>query len=518
MRLAQNDLPGVGSLAIAQSLLLAVLAYNLISFELIPADNGLGYDGATYAKLAAEYDEMIRDGLLSKYYAQRILLPVAVRVALDALSIPVTRDAIIYSFIVINFVALCMSATIWWATIRAAGLNRLMFFVGYAGICLIYPNAKQAFYYPVLTDTVAFLLGCTLVYALVIKSVGLLLALGLVGSFIWQISASVVALLSISMLFTFRRPVATVEFPFGFKPVHLYLAIAFGAFLALMVLLASLAGILPLGMWLRGEDLKASIYTRLLTNIPALAIVTAATAGLALAALASEPRFSSTPKAAFLHVAVAGLVLIIPRTIVDLIANPALPSPGMDGMAGMIAGAVVQRVSDGMVLLPLVAHAVYFGPVFMLLVLFWHRVVCVAVQSGPAFVVGLLIFTGLAIFSESRFNTLLWPLVVFLTIQSVKSELSHRASIAIMAVLVFVYSRIWITINQGPWPEPKMAMLDQWPKSIYFAPLGPWMNWTFYLAQSGLVVITLLILIAVLRPPRLGPSRRTDAPVSVGRA
>lgn len=64
-----NWTPNLRDTMLSVGMVLGLVIVFLVNPETIPAGNGFGYDGVTYAGMVANLDQMIANGELSSYYA-----------------------------------------------------------------------------------------------------------------------------------------------------------------------------------------------------------------------------------------------------------------------------------------------------------------------------------------------------------------------------------------------------------------------------------------------------------------
>lgn len=484
-------------------LVIIIFAFHASWPEIIPAGNGVGYDGVIYAEMVARLDEMIKQGQLSSYYAQRILPSLIARTWMDIFGIAKTDKNIIQIFIIINLILVLISAGFWVAIAKRLNLGKAAFLIGASGIVLFFLNAKQIYYNPVMTDSYALMTGCGLAYAAVSRRLLLLCVLSVSGAFAWQMSGTVGALLVIALLFEFQKSPPAGRLLIENKPA-LYGLISCILLISLAVVASSVALSLMAPerkSYFLGRILNFD-FTRMLTNSATLLLIGLGALSILIAVYLAKPRLTAGPSKIAAHVVVASLIIAIPAVIVRLISNPDIPALGLQGFREILSALLLDRVSDRMVLLPFIAHAIYYGPVFLLLIATWPDAVRSATALGPFAPLMLLLFIGLSGFSESRFSSLLWPFVVMIAAKAQEGRAIGTPFVIAFAALTAIYSRFWLRINQAPWPKPDLSYTDQWPKSIYFSQYGPLMNWNFYIGQGILVAVSLGILVWTMRGPR----------------
>ena len=149
---------------------------------------------------------------------------------------------------------------------------------------------------------------------------------------------------------------------------------------------------------------------------------------------------------------------------------------------------------EGKFLLPIVTHAVFWGPIVLLILLCWEKF-CVELRKlglGITVVVALSLPLGLV--AEPRFITLTWPIAV-LGLTLTFEDMERRASFKyIFAGLTVDFAQFWMKVNTAPWPKPDEEGLFELPKQIYFMHYGLWLSWPFFWGELLVVTLSVLLL------------------------
>ena len=482
--------------ALSFGLILALLLAFFLNPETIPAGNGFGYDGVMYARMVAEIDQMISSGQLSTYYSQRILPSLLVRMGLQSLGLPLDSFRVIWGFRALNVGLLLLSLPLWFAIAQRLKVSRAGYWLGIAGLFLAFPNAKQLFYYPVLTDTFAFAIGLALLWSYLAGRPALIALFSIVGAFAWQLAGLIGLLLVVSSLLRIdpeSKPKAgLVRRPSGYATGLVFLGVACAAALVALLYPADAdIGPATVEATTPPETLKL-----VLTNLPILALAVIFLARICVLSWSGVWRPMLTRKRV-VHVALLVVaMLFVPKVVLGVISNDSIPPPGISGYGDTLEALLYLRVREGLFLLPVIAHSVYYGPIFILFVILWRKVAETAIELGPGFAVAISLFVVLSVFSESRFSFMLWPFAVAAVVKAFSASHVTRLMTGLVVITAVAYSKAWYRINQGEWQPPDHLALDQWPKSAYFSHLGPWMSVEHYTAQC-LVVGTLFFLFAV---------------------
>jgi hypothetical protein len=478
------------------TLLALVLTCFFANPETIPAGGGFGYDGVIYAQMVSEIDTMISRGELSEYYAKRVLPSLVIRQGLIATGLPFDANNIINGFRILNFLLLVFCVPFWMAIAQQVRVSTLGFWTGILGLVLIFPNSRQLFYYPVLTDTFAFTVGTAMVWAYITRRIYLITLLSLLGTFAWPLTAFIgISLLVLTLL--------------SFGTTNLEVAERISRRISIGLLFVLLPFLIAIGsLHLNGFNLQQCLFgrtypfdpfLRLFINLPNLILAGSFVAYLSTLSIFTRwiPELDTIKAVTVAALLIA--IVIIPKIIINLISNPSISAPGMYSYIDIIKGLLITRVRDDLAFLPLVSHVVYYGPVFLLLLTLWRPVAATTVKLGPGFVFTLTVFSVLSIFAESRFTSMLWPFTVTLVSKTISEINVPKSAILTFVLCAAWFSKLWLNINQGPWPKPDLAHLFEWPKSVFFSSQGPWMTSSHYVLQGMIVALSLLIISVTLR-------------------
>lgn len=439
---------------------LALVLWSHVGDELIPVKDGTGYDGSVYAEIVRDpvgsFTGDLR-GHWDTHRAQRVLPSLVVWGVLKPLGLHTSTTAIVLGFQVLNYLLLAASAALWWLVARNAGLSRVAGWVGFVGLFVNYGIGKFSAYYPVLTDTSGFFLGTLLLWSLVARRHALMPLVAVVGAFTWP-----TVTYSALLLYTLSRPVAAAS-PGRFAR---WWAVLVAATVAVAVAVAAerlhacergcVSGAVRDAVW----DAALPVGITLLVVFVLLAVQPLAerlTPGAVLRAV-RWPRLVVS----VLVVAAVGYVL------------GQLAEPSQHTLTRTLSNTVLGGAAKPGVFL--VAHAAYYGPVLLLLLLTWRRGVRLAAQHGTGLVALLMVYVLLGIGSESRILVNQWPFLVFVAALVVDDLGWSRGRAWALGVLALVMSRVWLPVTQGPLTGRR----DAYPDQLYGMSVGPRMTLLSY--------------------------------------
>jgi hypothetical protein len=143
----------------------------------------------------------------------------------------------------------------------------------------------------------------------------------------------------------------------------------------------------------------------------------------------------------------------------------------------------------------LVAHAAFFGPIVLLVVACWPRIVRRARDLGLGAVAVLAVLVAVSLNSQSRHFIDMVPFAVVLAVAVVAPILRpwHVVTFGVVAVAA---SKVWLPINDGPFPFPGTGYELQFQR--LFMNLGPWMSGDSYVIQGSVLLVVAATGLAVL--------------------
>jgi hypothetical protein len=462
-----------------------VLLYGLLQMrwgERIPASDGLGtYDGRRYGEIARDPRREIAEEGLDLFRLQRILPSAAVHLALRATGSSFETRDIVRAFLVLNCICQVALVLVWRQIARTCGLGPTGTWLGFVLLFLNFANLKQPYYYPVLTDTPAVLLGALAVWLHLRDRPLALFIVILLAAFTWP-----ALFVSASLLFVFDRK--------GLRaPPPPYLPRALGS------ALAGLGVALLAGAFL-GFDATLSGWI-------SLGVLIAYAAGVAWSLLGSERLFERGTYLRGLH---RGRLLLAVATFVVLrvLLAQASTAPGMTVSRHIRHIFLYNWGKPGLFLL---AHAVYFGPVVVLLALYWRVARDALHELGLGLTAYAAFQLGHAINPETRQLVDALPLYALLAAMAGERCGLAARHVLLVAAWGLLASKVWLPINQGAWGAP-----DALPAQLYFMNMGPSMTKSALLVQAGVVVVAAVVLWAALPPAaaalRAAPGRPAPEP------
>jgi hypothetical protein len=482
-------------------LVLLLGAITLILGDMVPANDGLGWDGVMYGKLTRDMFQMIHDGQLNSYYAQRVLPSLLVRGLLDLTGLPLTNPNIIKAFFLYNWVLLLGVCMLWRRVSNHFSLSVTGRWLGFAAIFLNFECAKQSFYYTVLTDVTALFVGMLMLVFYVERRPLPLLITSLIGAFAWQVvglsGAILLAFMNTALSASAITPVSVLP---AVSAPHVIRRIS-KTWWIVLALSALVVAVVFGGFALFGEE-PTLLRTKLLQGVGRFATgapsLLAAFIGLAM--LVNSRAFIAEVLVGIrrtnkLPVAFAIAAIVIPALVVRAISNPLVPNPS--GM-GLVAWLMLLP-PNGKILLSLVTNFVFWGPMVIVLLLKWDAFCVEARRLGPGFVFVIGLSLLLCLVTEPRFITSAWPFFVLGGVLVMEKQ-TGRQFLIVFGVLTLLLAQFWLKINFEPWVGPADDNLKSFPKQLYFMHYGLWMSWPTFAVQLLLAGITIVLMKKSLEP------------------
>jgi hypothetical protein len=488
-----------GSHRLMTLIVLSLGLYSLFWGERISAGNGLGFDGRVYASMTREIGSQIATGQLGSYYAQRILPSAIVHGMLRIAEAADNNENIIRCFELYNLLLVVGACRIWKRVADKLSLSVAGRWIGFGGLFLNFQCSKQTFFYPVLTDVTALFTGTLLLmFYLERKPIGLLVTT-LIGAFAWPIVSVCGALLLVFLRSEFPKQVIAPATRLRLErtPTLAQLvkfggggALVFSAVGNLLLMHSSAEHTCKLPSILaNGTDPSVVPCTleRMLTGLPSLAALTLALT-LLIGSWAFFPAIIVGLRKTPIHLVVLAIFAVaVPSFVVKAISNPIVANPS--NVRYLIEFMLLPP--SGKILLPLVTLTAFWGPLVILLCLYWKECCVQARRLGPGVLGVLFISLPLGIACEPRFVTVAWPFFVLTLVLAFEHSKAIVPSRFALIALTVAYGQFWLPINIVPWPPDHDGLLE-FPKQLYFMHYGPWMSWTSFLLQLPVILLSAL--------------------------
>jgi len=433
-------------------------AWAILSGERIPVNGGLGWDGQIYYFISKDSPEFVRSRVFDSYYIQRVLPSLIVRGMHRLTGTEHSYGLTGHFFGLLSLISMLGGTALTIASLRNVDIRWRWMAAIFSLVS--FGSVRHVFYYPILTDAFAFLLGAAMLWAFLQKKKRVLALIALMGAF----TVPTLLLLAFPLL-VLRDNIFFTEKRNGPRWPLVILLLA----LTVLVLLGpAFNGGMPFGTFqpdramvllglpfLLGYVLylfkDADLIARLRTSFRSIdrgGIAVWTAIAVAVAICAAQFRAGSFGIGYFLtHIPAFGLT------------HPAVG---------------------------VVAHVTYLGPVVLMLLLHPGRAIRELNGLPVPLYWAVTLVLLLAIGSESRTLSAGLPFIIYLCVISLRTvELTLRR-MAVLAVLSLLLSRFWFPINSGGMEGDFL----EFPMQRYFMHIGPWMNTSTYLMQLAVTVVS----------------------------
>ncbi len=437
--------------------------------ELIPVNNGMGWDGRLYGSYTAMLDSALLQKKINEYRFQRIFMSVVLNKSMKALKIDFTVDNTVMGFKIFNLVFLLIALFYYFLISRKLGFTPLNEMLGLAALFWCFPILKIPGYNPIITDVGAFSIGMMVVYHYLCNHRIVNLFLILIGSFVYP------TFLLFGLLLIFQKE----EYTSSEKSFRLERVIFPLIYLTVFL-------IAYFGYQNEFSDTYANINP---TNRNALwlsiliALAYCYVIGVIIPDVTKIKEIVSKVNWIY-FIPVIGIFILI-RYLTHTYASP---QPQQMSTGRYIINIMKQSVANPGVFF--VSHIIYFGWVPILLL--WMRKSFVATirANGYGLTILLIGIAFMSLGSESRQLINFYPLFVILVIMSLQNMKAIN-SIIVYSYLIssLLLSRFWYIIG----PDDISTKLLEYPAQRYFQFFGPWMSNQVYF--QNLLIVGLAILV-----------------------
>jgi hypothetical protein len=452
------------SVLLVAAVLLTATCNQLLS-EKIRVAGGLGWDGQNYGAWASDFPGELSRGL-SLYHTSRMLPSAVVYSALGLLGLERTNEQVVHGFGVLNITCLTLAAWIWTLTARHLQLSLHALLLGFIGLFVNFFVLKWSPYYPVLTDVPTYLVGFLTLYFYLTARTWALVATTVLSSFTWPTAWYMGGLL---LLFP-REPATDTDAPAKsrFFPVVV-------ALVPTLTLLGTIVYLVQTG-WIIPNEVRQPLRATLVPSV-AITLVCAFIAFLSL--LNNRKLFDVAYHLRRLRSPDFYLVLAVLVTIKLVQALMSVEGPTVANETRHFSVLAMTSVARPAAFL--VSHAVFFGPIILLVLLVWRPTVRLIHKHGIGLTLATTFGVLIALGAESRDLVNILPLVVPFAVLASASLPRPANSVWAFLLVALAFSKFWLRINLSPDPEA-------WPNRLFWTN-GPWIPNPAFFLQAGIVLV-----------------------------
>jgi hypothetical protein len=494
--------------------ILLIIYYFFYAFfgEITPANEGLGWDGVTYADYINSFRDHFVNRNFSIYYAHRLLPLILVKLVHFVFNESISIVKIFTIFSIINLTA---AIILWKKICKVSKFNNLQSLVGLLFIFLNFQFMKSVFYAPVVIDSFILILSLFVLYSYLTANLISLFILLILSSFVWQagVLCCVLAIISLLGNLDFKNYYFKIDYV---KIISIFLicvlALFFINFFRVQALnffnqqvISEIKAIFihtDIGVnKINANNLLLKIE-QFITGLPTLYLFTSFFLyNINFCRL--NFKFSNKTYSAFLSILSIFSILVILHLFCLSISDPLLIKgnlPGQDHPKGVTLQYLIQWIlfplgQPGTFFMPLLTDTLLLGPGVLISLLYWNK--SIQYLEPKKWGIFLIVFVSLPLTlpSEPRFFLMAFPFLIYILISN--EGIFEKKSFGKMFILTFliatIFSRIYIKINYTMWngSDDSVSLLFDFPRQLYFMIYGPWMSFEMYLLQ--LIVVICLI-------------------------
>ncbi len=444
--------------------------------ETIPFFDGRGWDGVLYTNIVQNFSFDYISGF-QHYYISRVFPSTIIYFFLTILKQPLTILNIIAGFRIFNSFILISGAFIWGKLTKELRISKSGRWLCLIGLLINFCVLKMYFYYPVLTDQSALILGIIQLYFYLKKKPFALFIVAVMGAFTWPdfFIGSLVLL-----AFPIQDKVTLVK---GNNKISRTLAFIVSFLVLSLIIYFTCFDTTSLRF-----ELVQIIYP--LLSISMASVVLLIFVGInELIHHRNLLDFKSIRQELNIKWLIIGLVgFIFIQLFIQFIGKPG-------SMTLYTSLRLLFQISVVRPFNSLVSHFVYFGPLIIISLLSWKKISKTINQYG----FGLVLFFSYyliqsIIIAESRQITPFFPALVAFTIKSVDDLEWDNSKLLIFGAVSLIVSRIWLPINGQRFFGPMI----EFPYQYYFMNLGPWMSNSMFFVFAVSMAITGILFYFIL--------------------
>jgi hypothetical protein len=437
--------------------------------ELILKGAGVGWDGKIYRDIAMDFHNMIVDREISIYRLQRVFPSALLHYLLKLLQVPLESNVIMLSFRIYNLILLVLAAYLWGLICIKLKLTPQVQWLAFIGLFVNFMAFKYFFIYPILTDQTALFLGVLLLYFyLHDHKLGMILT-SIVGMFTWPL----VAYYGLTLNAFPKSNILITETKSSENKQGKILFVLMTTVIVLLMLKSTTL----VGEWMKAPSL---LYLSIMIVVFYIAFGSWF--------LYYKEVIIDAYHVLRSHKWINILISVIIMILLNLLVN----YWGKEGNNSNLWLTLPETINRGVGLpaIFLVAHAVFFGPIVLIMLFFWDKMTIFTTRFGFGF--WLVIFANfiLSLASESRVLIAAVPFFIILVSLALNEIHLKPSFMWFFLVISLVFSKIWYRMN-----------LD-WKNGFsqaFYMNFGFSMSWEMYALQGGIILWLAVILYIMVR-------------------
>ena len=451
----------------------------LLFGKVISVHDGFGWDGQVYRNITKSFGSaLILSKKLNAYSIQRIFPSALVHFGLKLFQLPKTNEVILSGFRIINFLLMLCSVYIFVKITNELKFSITGKLLCFLGLFLNFAISKQFFYYPVLTDQMAFTLGLLILYYFLKRNNMGLIITTLVGSLTWPLMIYYGLLLYI---FPRRDDIVFHKR----KKLSLLISI-------LAVLILSLGYVWV--YFIRNIQMPESSIQINDTYVFISIFCSIIYIFFGFKNLMDEigiPDFQKIKESISIARIFTGLLFfVLVKVFVNFLSG--------DSSTSLSTISFIERVTVSSIVRPFnfyIAHVVYFGPIILLITFLWEPINRIVQRYGLGLFLFIVVNFILSLFSESRALIPAFSFFVLFSVAAIEEYKWPSWFYWGFGIVSFIFSKIWLPLGNIPLSGGYYNFPYQW----YFMNYGPWMSNQMYAFQGFFVLISGIIFFIVIK-------------------
>lgn len=444
-------------------------------------NNGLGWDGVLYAKLAQQnIINIVFSKSISGYYIQRLLPSLLVHLGAKIVNFNIMSNiGVLHAFEFYNDVLIILSAFFLWLISKHLKWKLRTFFIGFSGIFFSYSILKFSVYFPTLTDTTAFFLGIAIYYFYLKDNLLFLLICIFAGAFTYPsfFYASIPFI-----LFKEHNDKGDISFSIKHTKVIDHIATVIGIAIVFFALCLY-------------------YFKNPLTNYSSMNQVNRLLLPISAASVflyflwSFRYLMKQLPNIKihfyFVRLLIMLMLFIVIRGLIFYFSSSTIKDP----LTIFSYFTLITQLSMVNPFTSFVSHVMNFGPIIVILILIWPNVSGYVAKKGVGLFSFVCLYLLLGIDSESRHLINAMPIFVILVCEVLNTKPISWFFTYSFAMLSLIFSHFWLTLNRATLTGNLLGFPDQ----LCFMSQGPWMCDTMYLVFLSIVIILLICMYSMLK-------------------
>jgi len=446
--------------------------------ERIPSNNETGWDGKHYAHYVIDLPQQLANGEIDSYHFFRLMPSFIVYLLLKLFHYDPNSVNVVHAFLALNTLLILLSALYYFVLCNHFKIKKQAEIIGFCGLFFNFAILKNTFYYPVLTDVFAFAFGFFVVGEFMRKRWLTTFFAFILGTFSYPLFFITSFVLLIKSKSSVVETMMLKIFSYAKWMIPIIISLVFIIYLSIGKQLITPNYYFELDkVWLIGGFPLVLFYLYKIFDIKISF---------------QENIFNKNSE---LKTIIAVLVFVTTYFLLNYLIK-SFTIPENDFTPSTFLWIIFQQA----IAKPfsfLVSHFIYFGPIILLMIFYYKKIILEASEFGWQFLIYIFIYLLLGIGSESRQFMNAWPAFVLLLVIAI-NQINFNKNLIIAFVLISLFqSHFWLQINR-----PKIYesyIYDKFPEQFFFMHHGPFASDISYLINATTFVLFALLFGFVLK-------------------